>query len=1112
MDESIEKKQIVYILCQDHKKNTPNNTSFSWAGLLPNGETVLERQLRILSSCGIRDYVLCMKRPLPELPTQLAPLLPVGCSIRVEEFNAASHSLMQDFDAESFPNSVILLHDFSIFDRTLAEEIIAAADACVVLSKNHAHHGLMGQIDFKNVQEIAPGLEGVNCFPVMRIYKLNRDSASLLAGESDLEKAIHQHLPALKLEPFFVESGYIDNPRTVANLKTVFEAALKREYAAPPIIRDTGCLSMLVEQMGKQGIKKPVLISDDIGDSSPVKDILNLYAIPYEVFSVHGELATMQGISDAKRVLENGHFDGMISVGGSAAINTGKLSRLLYVCNKELSDDFTELRVRCRMPHIVVPVEKAAAAEASSQARYVQLQGWRVIEHSHIIPDMTMLDRAVMPQPVKPERLQENEPKKKCSSLTSKIKKMLTPYPAVKRFASNTYKGLIFDWYKTRYRMNNQTVLFESYHGNQVTCNPFGIYDAMRSSRDYDGFQYIWAVNKPSKYRDLSSRIDTRVVRRGSREYLRAAATSRFLVSNMSIPEYIKPSKEQVYINTWHGKLIKKIGQDVENVLGGNRGTAEQKKRFTSNSKLFTYILSPAPVFTPHFISAFNLSKLHRENIVQETGYPRNDFLFKYTLTDVIRTKLRLGIPLTKKVVLYAPTWRGIEYDDSQKGYVYQNPLDFEQLKSTLGDDYVLLFRAHNLEAKSVDFSAYQEFVIDVTKVKEVNDLLIISDLLISDYSGIIYDFANLKRPIILYQYDREDYVNNQSGVYIDLDVLPGRLVQKREELAEAIIDSIAGFEYDEKYKTFNETYNGLDGADCGLRTAKMLIPSDTSTTESQRKSIERRRRFKTARCLAGAFFRETGLWRSENDKAIRALKDSHKGDRCFLIGNGPSLRMSDLEKLQNEYTFVCNKIYKSFEYMNWRPSYYFVSDTVFRNEIGDICNSFSGTLFSNDSYSGKKYQKYNIVCAHILPSPDYYVHGNMLEYYVPSAATVMTYMIEMAMYMGFQEIYLLGVDNSNGFVGNAGHFLNGYQTPEMKLIEHRRTRNVIDGKHLSFEQLGEYRMSRSNTAYLRLREYADKHGIQVYNATRGGYLEAFERVNFDDLEFKTPDENRRVP
>ena len=105
-------------------------------------------------------------------------------------------------------------------------------------------------------------------------------------------------------------------------------------------------------------------------------------------------------------------------------------------------------------------------------------------------------------------------------------------------------------------------------------------------------------------------------------------------------------------------------------------------------------------------------------------------------------------------------------------------------------------------------------------------------------------------------------------------------------------------------------------------------------------------------------------------------------------------------------------------------------------------------------------------------------------------------------MYMGFKEIYLIGVDCSNGFVGKDSHFIEDYENDAMMQIEYKRAGRALGNKHLTLEEFGKYRTDRAMFAYAKLRKYADKHGIKIYNATRGGYLEEFERVNLDDLEF----------
>ena len=122
----------------------------------------------------------------------------------------------------------------------------------------------------------------------------------------------------------------------------------------------------------------------------------------------------------------------------------------------------------------------------------------------------------------------------------------------------------------------------------------------------------------------------------------------------------------------------------------------------------------------------------------------------------------------------------------------------------------------------------------------------------------------------------------------------------------------------------------------------------------------------------------------------------------------------------------------------------------------------------------------------------------NMLAYYIPAQATVMTFMLEMAMFMGFQEIYLIGVDCTNSFT--KGHFTENYVPSELDEYNLRRARRTMNRPNMTLEELGEYRKERSIMAYQKIRDYALEHGVKIYNASRGGELDVYERVDFDAL------------
>ncbi|MFG6384195.1 MAG: DUF115 domain-containing protein [Lachnospiraceae bacterium] len=249
-------------------------------------------------------------------------------------------------------------------------------------------------------------------------------------------------------------------------------------------------------------------------------------------------------------------------------------------------------------------------------------------------------------------------------------------------------------------------------------------------------------------------------------------------------------------------------------------------------------------------------------------------------------------------------------------------------------------------------------------------------------------------------------------------------------------------------------------------------------------------------------FFRNHRIIKSENGKKLLSYKNKHRGERCFLIGNGPSLCMEDLEKISKETSFACNIIYKVYDKVSWRPTYYFMSDVVAIHAVmkaGKLNEVIKSPLFSSkDVYDRIEGEKDNVIYLNRVNQKNYTVSKDILAYYVPAQATVMTLMIEMAIYMGMKEIYLLGVDCTNTFT--AGHFEDSYTDKSVDEYNLEWVRKKTNRPHLTLKELGEERRLRSLDAYQKLKEYANKKQVKIYNATRGGALEVFERIDFDRI------------
>ena len=242
---------------------------------------------------------------------------------------------------------------------------------------------------------------------------------------------------------------------------------------------------------------------------------------------------------------------------------------------------------------------------------------------------------------------------------------------------------------------------------------------------------------------------------------------------------------------------------------------------------------------------------------------------------------------------------------------------------------------------------------------------------------------------------------------------------------------------------------------------------------------------------------------KSENRRWLDQLKDSHKGERCFIIGNGPSLRTDDLEKLKNEFAFAANRIYEMFKLTDWRPNVYLAIDEDFvrteKQRISCIPCEFRllRYLYCRKQMNQEEIGENTLLvwigskCFEVEKTAPYADRSA----YIPEdvalglseGRTVTFDAIQMALHMGFQEIYLLGVDFNYSRV----------------IDENGKIRNV-DGvtdyfNQKTYDTTLQYYVPTKH-AYTVAREYCDKHNVVIRNATRGGKLEVFERVDFDEL------------
>ena len=191
-----------------------------------------------------------------------------------------------------------------------------------------------------------------------------------------------------------------------------------------------------------------------------------------------------------------------------------------------------------------------------------------------------------------------------------------------------------------------------------------------------------------------------------------------------------------------------------------------------------------------------------------QIGYPRNDILIRDNNKEEInKYKKLLGLPLDKKIILYAPTWRDNEYLGEGK-YKFASKLDFDLAREQLSDDYIFIVKYHYLVSDKIDWRPYKGFVYTFDETKDIAWLYLVSDMLITDYSSVMFDYSLLKRPMFFFAYDLEDYRENLRGFYFDFaKEAPGPISKDTKQLIEDIKEYDTSL-WTEKNEAYRQKFN----------------------------------------------------------------------------------------------------------------------------------------------------------------------------------------------------------------------------------------------------------------------------------------------------------------
>lgn len=336
--------------------------------------------------------------------------------------------------------------------------------------------------------------------------------------------------------------------------------------------------------------------------------------------------------------------------------------------------------------------------------------------------------------------------------------------------------------------MNKKMILFSG-HGRKYNDSPRAIYEYMILHEKYKDYIYIWALEDPDNTDIPGPAIK---IKADTAKYFKTSLQAKYWITCVNIERSLRYKKKDcIYLNTWHGTAFNTIGNEAS---GRNDYDFSHINYFCYESEFQKY----------HCMKGFKT----REEAMIPTGYPRNDTLYNVSDSEIIKLKKELGLPIDKRIILYAPTWR----DSYDKGatYAIKPPINLEKWEKRLKDDYIILFRTHAYTNTLLGVN-FSDFIRDFSSYPNVNDLFKVADILISDYSSCVTDYCILERPIICFAYDFEEYKAGR-GLNIDFEKEMPSGIKKNED---EVINQILNMNYAEechKTKLLKEKYTNIGG------------------------------------------------------------------------------------------------------------------------------------------------------------------------------------------------------------------------------------------------------------------------------------------------------------
>lgn len=349
-------------------------------------------------------------------------------------------------------------------------------------------------------------------------------------------------------------------------------------------------------------------------------------------------------------------------------------------------------------------------------------------------------------------------------------------------------------------------IFCSAYVGRTYGCNPKAITDYLLNYHK-DEFEIVWEICSDEVASTMPSEIIK--VKVNTLRYFYYYYTSKIIINNVRSSRLLHKRKKQVYIQTWHGGLpLKKIEKDVEQNL--EVGYIKMAK---ADSQKMDYLLSAGKLYTQIKRKCFWF-----DGEIVETGLPRNDILFQMKENEIEKQKEAYGAE-GKKIALYAPTFRN---NKSIKDYQLDDQRLCEELGEKFGGEWIVFYKLHPNMLKYESELKPSSFAKIVPIKQDIQELLCIADCVFTDFSSLMFDVMLLKKPCFLYLNDLQQYLEQERGLYFELDQLPFPTGETQED----VFRLINNFNYDhyrEEVEKFIDRIGSVDDGNACERVYQLI-------------------------------------------------------------------------------------------------------------------------------------------------------------------------------------------------------------------------------------------------------------------------------------------------